>query len=434
MKPTGKALIPVLLLAACEVSPADDRLATATAKSADRDGLVVSAPRHHLDNVAREPMLVEHPSGALFVAGYGSQVTGVDPRATPQLWKSLDDGANWQRVDVGSPEDGAIGNSDVDLAVGPDGALYFASMGFNRTTFEGTHIAIGVSLDVGATWSWSLLSEDRFDDRPWVGITPDGTAHVIWNDGSGVSHASSTDRGQSWTERPRIHPRGGSSHLAVGPQGELAVRIGSISASGHRHDDGLEWIAVSLDNGESWALQPPPERLVWDPTLNDPTKVPRWVEPLAWDSRGDLFALWSTGREVRLARSRDRGQTWDLWRVSEEAGIAYFPFLVAREPGELAATWFTGRGDDMAVNVALIQVPEATESELRIRRSPPFQQDCWREGVEPRVRDPGGEYVPVVFLSSGGLGVVTTIQDSRDDRFGFTRWKVAMDPGELPDD
>src|SRR5262245_33913797 len=35
--------------------------------------LTLNAPAHHLfdDRFAREPMIVEHPSGALFVAGYG---------------------------------------------------------------------------------------------------------------------------------------------------------------------------------------------------------------------------------------------------------------------------------------------------------------------------------------------------------------------------
>jgi len=297
-------------------------------------------------------------------------------------------------------------------------------MGFNRTTFKGTHIAVGVSRDIGASWTWTLLSEDRFDDRPWVAVAPDGAAHVIWNDGSGVSYAISTDGGDTWMEREKIHARGGSSHLAVGPNGELAVRISPISGSGHIFDEGLELLAVSLDGGQSWDKHPVPAELEWDPTLSDPTKVPRWVEPLAWDSDGDLYHLWSEGHTIHLARSEDRGATWEKWILAEERAVAYFPFLVAQGRGELAATWFSGRGDEMAVNVALIQIPRSSASELSVLRTEPFQPDTWREGKVPRVRDSGGEYVPVVFLSDGGLGVVTTVQDSQDDRFGFTWWKV----------
>ena len=43
----------------------------------------------------------------------------------------------------------------------------------------------------------------------------DETAHVIWNDGSGVNYATSPDRGVTWSHRPRIHGQGGSSHIAV---------------------------------------------------------------------------------------------------------------------------------------------------------------------------------------------------------------------------
>ncbi len=186
-------------------------------------GLALSTPVEHVEKLAREPMIVEHPDGTLFVTGYGEPL--------PILYKSTDKGATWTSVAVGTIADGAVGNSDVDLAVAPDGTLYFIAMTFDRTTFEGTQISIGSSRDAGATWSWSLLSKTRYDDRPWVEVAPDGVAHAIWNDGSGVAYAVSRDRGLTWTEQPRIHDQGGSSHLAIGPAGEIAVRISPVSAS-----------------------------------------------------------------------------------------------------------------------------------------------------------------------------------------------------------
>jgi len=196
-----------------------------TALGTTPDGMLEVAQHvDHLDVVGREPMLVEHPDGSLFVAGYG------EPR--PTLWTSHDRGVTWTRVDVGSEAHGAIGNSDVDIAVSRDGTLYFVSMLYDRAANEGRQIAIGVSRDAGATWSWTTLSKMRFDDRPWVAVAPDGMVHVIWNDGNGVSHASSRDRGVSWSRGARIHTQGGSSHLAVGPRGEVAVRIVPLSASG----------------------------------------------------------------------------------------------------------------------------------------------------------------------------------------------------------
>jgi hypothetical protein len=73
---------------------------------------------------AREPMIVEHPDGTLFVSGYGYQESG-PLQTVPRLWKSADQGATWTTVNVGTEADGAIGNSDVALAVARDGTLYF---------------------------------------------------------------------------------------------------------------------------------------------------------------------------------------------------------------------------------------------------------------------------------------------------------------------
>src|SRR5256886_16623779 len=92
--------------------------------------LAIAQHVEHLDVVGREPMVVEHPDGSLFVAGYG-------PQPRPTLWKSRDRGATWTRVDVGSEAQGAIGNSDVDLAVSRDGTLYFVNMLFDRAALEG---------------------------------------------------------------------------------------------------------------------------------------------------------------------------------------------------------------------------------------------------------------------------------------------------------
>jgi hypothetical protein len=322
-----------------------------------------------------------------------------------------------------------MGNSDVDLVVGPDGTLYLASMGFDRSAAAGTHVAIGVSHDIGASWSWTVLSDTRFDDRPWVAVAPDGTAHAVWNDGNGICHAVSSDRGATWVERPRIHPEGGSSHFAVGPNGELALRVSPIAASGNQFHEGLDLILVSTDGGETWSRHPIPGTIAWDPTFSDPEGVPRWVEPLAWDARGALYHLWSEGETVELARSADQGATWQTSLVADDGTVAYFPFLAARGSGELAATWFSGSGDAMAVEVALIEVPESAELAPLVRRAPSFQPDTWLETADEKTRDPGGEYVPVVFLSDGDLGVVTPVQDLHNDRFGFSWWRIEVSAG-----
>jgi len=90
--------------------------------------LTLATPIDHLDVVAREPMIAEHPDGTLFVTGYGAAWISGKRTDEPTLWKSSDGGTSWVRVNVGTEADGAAGNSDPDLAVAGDGTLYFVMM------------------------------------------------------------------------------------------------------------------------------------------------------------------------------------------------------------------------------------------------------------------------------------------------------------------
>jgi hypothetical protein len=106
--------------------------------------------------------------------------------------------------------------------------------------------------------------EKAFDDRPWVAVGPDGTAHLIWNDGSGVYHSVSHDRGAKWSDPHTVHSARGSSHLAVGPNGEISVRITPTSASGNKIDEEVELIVISTD-GSTWQERQVPGKRDWAP-------------------------------------------------------------------------------------------------------------------------------------------------------------------------
>jgi len=402
-------ILATLLLAACSKAPDDNRTGSPAAF-----GLAALPTTDHLGDLAREPMIVEGADGSLFVAGYGAE--------RPTLWRSLDGGASWESVDVGSEADGAVGNSDVDLAVAPDGTLYFVVMSYDRQVDEGRGIAVATSHDGGDTWRWASLSRDRFDDRPWIEVAPDGVAHAVWNDGAGVSHAVSRDRGRTWSELSSVHASGGSSHFAIGPTGTLAARVTPLSASGNKMDPGTDGIAVSTDGGATWKMRELPGTRTWTQSFDPQDGVLRWVEPIAWDPAGALYALWSEGTVLWLGRSADDGVSWRRWPIVEDSATVYYPYLVARGSGELAATWFSGIGDALRANLALIEVPAGPEGSPRVARAQPFPFPAFHRGEADSTpsRDTAGEYIPIVLLRDGRLAIVTTIQDPANDRFGFT--------------
>ena len=389
--------------------------------------LMLSGPVDHIDLSAREPMVVQHPNGALFVGGYGRGFDASEPllNQPPHLWTSRDRGASWTRINLGTGADGALGNSDVDLAIARDGTLYFVNLVYDPPKREGDFVTIGVSRDAGETWSWKTLSKNHFDDRPWIKVAPDGTVHMIWNDG-GVLYRASRDRGATWSEPVRLNEHGGSSHLAVGPNGEVAVRITPLSASGFQYDKGVDLIAVSADGGKTWQKRPAPGDREWDEHFVAP--VPRWVEPLAWGSDGALYSLWTNLKGLWMARSRDKGETWKMWQVLGSDEVLYYPYLAAGpRPDELAGTWFSGKGDAMHAHVALFEMGEG-DVPPRTIQSRPFQIDCWtRPGQKGSVtRSAGGEYLGITFLREGGIGVVSPIFNRETKRAGFSWWKAEI--------
>lgn len=403
---------------ACATPAARNRVAE---KREPSRALVALPPTDHVDLRAREPMLAEAPDGSLYVSGYGE--------GYPVLWRSTDGGVQWTRVLVGTAADGAVGNSDVDLAISADGTIYLIVMMYDLAKEEGRGITVGSSRDRGASWRWTALSRDRFDDRPWIEVAPNGTAHAIWNDGQGVSHAVSTDRGLTWSERSRVAPKGMSSHLAISPTGTIAVRITPLSASANQFDAGIDSVAISADGGASWTMRGLPGARLWS-AYDARAPMLRWVEPIAWDSANALYSLWSEGTSLRLARSSDRGASWTTVPVARGGDTLYFPYLIARGNGELGMSWFSGLRTRVRANVAHVRFEERLADTLGAVPAHSYDFASFRRVYfgnlqrdttdVTRERDTAGEYAALLFLRDGRLATVTTIQDFARQRYGFT--------------
>jgi hypothetical protein len=380
-----------------------------SSRARGEDRLALIQQSEMLDTLAREPMLIQHPNGTVFVTGYN--------RIRPRLWKSSDLGATWSEVNVGMPRDGAVGNSDVDLAVAPDGTLYFVQMTYDLRAQEGVQLAVGVSRDAGSTWRWSTVSRARYNDRPWMKVAPNGTVHLIWNDGSGVLHTVSRDRGATWAPPSHVHDRGGSSHLAVGPRGELAVHIIPGARSGFVCDEGTDVIALSTDDGATWRKFPAAGSARPSGCLGHPRETRRWVDPVAFDRSGALYSLWTDSTGVWLSRAKGNMNAWMTWRVSSRdsgAPTPFFPYLASRATGELAATWVLATQDTLHWQAAHIVV-RGDDGDPMVRVATPLALESWR-GNGP---DAGGEYLAAAFLNDESIAVVIPVQNDANKRLGF---------------
>lgn len=387
--------------------------------------LVVKNQIDHVHFLAREPMVCEHPDGTLFVTGYKND------SGSPQLWKSVDGGNSWGWVNIGTQEDGAIGNSDVDLFIDGKGNIYLLSMtytiipkedieNFDYSTTKGERVVVGISRDVGASWTWETISENDYDDRPWITATTDGTVHIIWNDGSGVHRSISKDNGASWEKVEDISSVGGSSFLANGANGQLAVRVTPLSASGFQRDPGVDFIKLSLDNGVSWSDVSIPGNLDWP---EDYSGVPRWVEPIGWDKENRFYSLWSEGQQLKLGVSEDNGSSWQEYEVTKNVDTMYYPYLEVGDQG-LLCTWMSGFEGNVKHNAAVIKMH--TDG-IQTYLLEPQTLDVWsRFGTDDIELSTGGEYFPIIPLANGNFGMVTSIQNGKANRHGFTWWELEL--------
>ncbi len=390
----------------------------------NRTELIIKNRIDHLESLAREPMIAEHPNGSLFLTGFKNDAD------VPQLWRSTDQGKNWQAVDVGTYEMGAQGNSDVDIFIDGEGTIYFLNMTFSKLmgdnkssegdTPKGKQINLGISRDGGHTWKWQAISKNDYDDRPWITASTNGDLHIIWNDGKGVHHTISKDKGETWMLRPKIHHKGGSSFLAHGSRNQLVVRVTPLSASGNIFHKGTDLAKISLDNGLTWKDIQLPGTRNWAVEEN---MVPRWVEPMAFDERGNLYTLWSEGTVLKLGISADHGENWREEIIYKGGHMAYFPYL---EPmgNTLLCTWVSGFEEDLRHHAAALSL---SETEVFAHELQPQQLDIWSRFVtEDYQRTNGGEYFPIIPLSNGNIGMATPVQNKKGKRLGFTWWELEL--------
>lgn len=264
------------------------------------------------------------------------------------------------------------GTYDPWLSIGPDGAVYLATVPFTHfylPPFEDLHSPLLVSRsdDGGRTWAAPVAVPGAdVADNPYVVADPDhaGRVYVAYRsdpfkitpaDDTATVVARSDDGGLTWTQPtivaiPPSHPGGRHVHpvISVLRDGSLVLTYGVIDPTQP------EWQIVarrSVDAGATWSEE-----------VTVRTNAPEIPEPSTCGIRFDRrtfpsqHALVHGGREVSfvsvdasatlaaegriiLSSSVDGGLTWTNRTVVESADVTTMPTVAADRRGRLGVLW-----------------------------------------------------------------------------------------------
>lgn len=385
------------VLAGC-AQPSDE-VAAASLAPAGAAGVLPFGPALAMDQPTSgaEPNVAITPEGTLFITAVaGSQERPNAMEGAAWLWRSADNGATWETLRSPTRETplGSVpqtrrpfGSSDADVTASPDGWVYYSDWwnwgapvvppapapGVSR---YGSYL-VEASPDGGKTWtSTPVTTLDTVGgiDRQWLVAGDDGYVGLFYAYFHGVQNTlrgagdlygradgvmsiqavHSFDHGQTWTQpRSVVEPVPGRgyqiAHPRLTPGGALVMPYGDVDpASDFWHAHSYVRLAVSLDNGSSWA-----QRTV--------AEVPEgfdnlWAVQGAVDDAGAVHVAWAarTGENMTLfhSESRDLGLTWSEPRALTAGGLHFLPWVAARGDGQVAIAWYggnsTGKPEDAA--------------------------------------------------------------------------------------
>lgn len=276
------------------------------------------------------------------------------------FWRSMDGGASWQfvsHVDVdGDLQDNrewrasvAPGGGDSDIAVTPNGRIYYADLYL-------AEISVSSSDDAGLTWTRSHPAVSNLPgvDRQWISVFGENMVYVAFNHlAYGPMVTKSIDGGLTWTTLPAVPPE---FVVDWGPIGNLVTnqRDGRLALVFTACEGGSEcfndvWITTSDDGGVSWTA-----RKVHD---GEGTSAGIFAA-LAQDRSGNLYVTWterdpdSGARSVSVASSTDWGASWSAPSlVSAGVENAVLPWLVAGSPGRVGVAFYGSDAEGDAESV-----------------------------------------------------------------------------------
>lgn len=241
----------------------------------------------------------------------------------------------------------ARGEAPPKLAFTPDGALvvvYTVGKVVEGERFTRSALRLTSSRDSGRTWSAPVTVNDRavFGSHSFdaLHVAPDGTIFVAW---LGKSDLAGDTQMSDMPDMPDM----AGMHDMKSMQGMQGMK-------GMSHEASTTWITSSTDGGSTWT---PRVR------VDAGEACPCCRGSLASTPDGTLYMAWrhiypGSIRDIVLARSTDRGQTWsDASRVHEDnwefdACPHAGPAIAAESNGVVHVAWWTGKEGEAGVYYA----------------------------------------------------------------------------------
>jgi hypothetical protein len=306
-----------------------------------------------------EPSLAISPKDHVFICGPLGAPAGNNAFVRTADWK------HYQRQDIFDP----LGGGDCDVKVGPDGAVYTASL-----QLVGSRIR--KSVDDGQTFPQTMAWEELVEqDRQWLATDPSDpdVVYFVYHDFvlEAEIMAKSTDGGQTFLEHSLISndpsmatntfPNTFSGPVRVDPTDSNRVYVVyGISSLGSNVNECITntancpfgapetvIVAASDDGGMSWTdhvamTSPPGSELGHLP----------WMH---LDKAGNIYAFAAGhvpgpgGQQngMFMSYSTDHGQSWSrIIKINKGHGATAFPAVVGGKGGVADFAWIEAQTND----------------------------------------------------------------------------------------
>jgi PKD domain len=254
---------------------------------------------------------------------------------------------------------GVLGMSDCHVAVDPSGDAVAVWSLETEFEFEPVWAAFRPS---GGTWqpAVELASAGSLTVEPSVAIDPRGDAAAVWSGGSGnVIQAAFKPVGQNW-EQPEL----GGEAQSLSEPGNYATA--PQVAFDSRGDAFAVWSEESVIQASFRAAGG-----MWQkPVALSQTGQKAYTPQVATDAQGDAVAVWALDdREHWTIQDAER-PTGGGWQApvdrSEMDENAYYPQLAMDSRGDAVAVWEVNSGERWSVQGAAMPAGEGWQSPVSV--------------------------------------------------------------------